>query len=61
MRAPESPQDPVGCRWITGDVPGAWRYCQKPTAEPNGSWCREHVGRVFQPVKKTEVPATVEG
>lgn len=45
-------QEPVGCRYITGDVPGDWGYCQKP-GDP---WCPEHRGRVFQKPGQVAAP-----
>jgi GcrA cell cycle regulator len=37
-----------GCRWITGDVCGGeWSYCGARVAQPGGSWCATHRGRVF--------------
>lgn len=41
-----SPREPVGCRWIDGNVPGEWRYCQQPQVDGR-AWCAEHAARVY--------------
>lgn len=39
------PKEPVGCRFIHGNVPGLrWRYCQKPQ-RPGSMYCPEHHAR----------------
>lgn len=35
-------QDPQGCRYIHGDVPGAdWHYCNRPTVA-GSAYCADH-------------------
>lgn len=35
------PHDPVGCRWITGDLRQTWSFCQAPQRE-GSSYCEHH-------------------
>jgi hypothetical protein len=43
------PREPVGCRWIDGDVrSGAWGYCQAPQ-RPGSSYCGHHHGVAWVP------------
>jgi hypothetical protein len=45
-RKPAHDRDPVGCRWIDGDVRKGWRYCQGEIAK--GAYCAHHHGRAYQ-------------
>jgi hypothetical protein len=41
------PQEPSGCRWIDGEVPGLdWRYCQHPV-QAGSSYCCDHHKRAY--------------
>lgn len=47
--APVDPHEPVGCRWIDGDVKaGAWRFCQAER-EAGSSYCPAHRARAHRP------------
>ncbi|PWC48182.1 hypothetical protein TSA6c_17315 [Azospirillum sp. TSA6c] len=35
------PHEPVGCRWITGDIRETWSYCQAQQRE-GSSYCEHH-------------------
>ncbi|MFA7430609.1 MAG: hypothetical protein WCZ23_10675 [Rhodospirillaceae bacterium] len=48
------PKDPVGCRYIHGDVPGLdWHYCQKPQIE-GSPYCAEHHAACTVPPDQAE-------
>lgn len=42
------PHEPIGCRWIDGEVGGIWSYCRRPTL-PGQAWCPGHRERVYRP------------
>ncbi|MDR3519028.1 MAG: hypothetical protein P4M00_24785 [Azospirillaceae bacterium] len=42
LSLPLGPKEPIGCRFIVGDVPGLeWRYCQADPM-PDSAYCRRH-------------------
>ena len=48
-KLPLKTKEPRGCRWIDGDPRTEnWHYCNKRAAKPGGSWCAEHLVRVYR-------------
>jgi|GEM_PF-5894626 len=46
---PPSPKEPIGCRWIDGEVHrGDWRYCQSSTTGGRGDYCASHAERMWR-------------
>ncbi len=51
----DQPHEPVGCRWIEGDVQeGEWRYCQAPQ-KTGSSYCEHHHPRCYRRANAEEV------
>ncbi len=51
----DQPHEPVGCRWIDGDVQeGDWRYCQAPQ-KTGSSYCEHHHPRCYRRANAEEV------